>query len=390
MGTLPDPIPTPARLGRSHTRGLPPLTHNDARRARVIGRRANFFLLHPEPVARSWFRAERFRSRTRQSSARFTELWRVRLPDRARTVFSDVPPMSTLSRRSFLAAVAASGGLRPPLARSDTARRSLAELPKFKLGLVTYNVPKDWDLPTLLKVCQEVGVAAIELRTTHKHGVEPTLTAEQRKDVKQRCADSGVVFWGSGSTCEFHAADPAVVARNVEECKRFVGLVRDLGGRGVKVRPNGVPKGADPKATFDQIGMALRECGKAAADAGVEIWVEVHGAVTAEPRAMRAILDACGHPAVGITWNSNGTDLDPAKSIGPAFELLKKDIRSVHINDLDNDAKGAYPYRDLFKRLAGIGYDRYTLCEVGKSYDVAAGTEFLKGYKKRWEELVRG
>lgn len=292
--------------------------------------------------------------------------------------------MSHPSRRSFLAALAVSGGLRPPLSYAS------AEPPKFKLGLVTYNVPKDWDLPTLLKVCREVGVAAVECRTTHQHGVEPTLSADQRKDVRKQFADSGVVFWGCGSVCEFHSDDPEVVAKNVEECKRFVGLVHDLGGKGVKVRPNGVTKGADPKATFDQIGLALRACGKAAADAGVEIWVEVHGAVTAEPRNMRAILDACGHPAVGITWNSNGSDRDKDGSIGPAFELLKKDIRSCHINDLENDAKGTYPYRDLFQRLAGIGYDRYTLCEVGKSYDVAAGAEYLKGYKRLWEELRNG
>lgn len=292
-------------------------------------------------------------------------------------------PMPPLSRRSFLAAgvLAASGGLRPPLAQA-------ADAAKFKLGLVTYNVPKDWDLPTLLKVCKEVGVAAVECRTTHKHGVEPTLSAEQRAEVRKRFADSGVVFSGCGSTCEFHSDDPATVAKNVEECKRFVGLVKDLGGKGVKVRPNGVPKGADPQKTFDQIGRALKACGTAAADAGVEIWVEVHGAVTALPKNMRAILDACGHPAVGVTWNSNNTDLDANKSIAAGFELLKPFIKSCHINDLENDAKGTYPYRDLFRRLAAVNYDRYTLCEVGKSYDPAAGTEYLKKYKELWAKLL--
>ncbi|MBX9584496.1 MAG: sugar phosphate isomerase/epimerase [Gemmataceae bacterium] len=296
------------------------------------------------------------------------------------------------SRRSFLASsLAISGGLRPPLAGADSGGlRPPLGSPKFRLGLVTYNVPKDWDLPTVLKVCREVGIAAVECRTTHKHGVEPNLTIDQRKDVRKRFADSGVVFWGSGTTCEFHSEDPLTVEFNIKRCRHFIELVHDLGGKGVKVRPNGVPQGADPAQTFDQIGRALRACGKAAADAGVEIWVEVHGAVTAEPKNMRAIMDACGHPSVGVTWNSNGTDLDEKKSIGPGFELLKPFIRSCHINDLENDAKGTYPYRDLFRRLAGIGYDRYTLCEVGRSYDVAAGTEFLKGYKRLWEELVAG
>ena len=292
--------------------------------------------------------------------------------------------MDTLSRRSFLAAgaVAAAGGFRPPLAFAEEAA-------KFKLGIVTYNVPKDWDLPTLLKVCKEVGIAAVECRTTHKHGVEPTLTAEQRKEVKKQFADAGVVFWGCGSVCEFHSPDPAVVKKNVEECKQFVQLVHDLGGLGVKVRPNGVTKGEEAKS-FEQIGKALQQCGKAAEDAGVEICVEVHGLVTQVPKNMKTIMEACGHKKVGLTWNSNGTDVEN-KSVAASFELLKPWLRSCHINDLTNDTKGTYPYRELFKLLRGAGYDRYTMCEVGAAYpDVAKGTEFLKGYKKLWEELVKG
>ncbi|WP_227254629.1 sugar phosphate isomerase/epimerase family protein [Frigoriglobus tundricola] len=276
-----------------------------------------------------------------------------------------------------------------PLAVSAQLAKVAAaeEAAKFKLGIVTYNVPKDWNLPTLLKVCKEVGIAAVECRTTHKHGVEPNLSAEQRANVKKQFADSGVVFWGCGSVCEFHSEDPAVVKKNIEECKLFVKLVQDIGGRGVKVRPNGVPKGADEQKTFEQIGKALRECGEAAADAGIEICVEVHGPVTQIPRNMKAIMEACGHKSVGVTWNSNATDVQKG-SVASSFDLLKPWIRSCHINELENDAKGTYPYRELFKLLRGIGYDRYTMCEVGKSFDVEAGTAFLKGYKALWDKLV--
>lgn len=294
--------------------------------------------------------------------------------------------MNMISRRTFLAAsaaVAVSERLRPPLARAADGA------PKFKLGTVTYNVPKDWDLPTLLKVCKETGVAAVEARTTHKHGIEPSLTAEQRKDVKKQFADASIVFWGCGSTCEFHSTDPGVVKKNVEECKKFVALVHDLGGRGVKVRPNGVPKGADERKTFEQIGKALQECGKAAADAGVEIWVEVHGPVTQLPKNMRAIMEACGHKAVGVTWNSNATDVEN-RSVAKSFELLRPWIRSCHINDLENDAKGKYPYRELFRLLRESGYDRYTLCEVGKAYPPDEGAEFFRKYKALWEKLAKG
>src|SRR3954462_4618249 len=203
-------------------------------------------------------------------------------------------PMSP-TRRQFLAAsaVAASATGLPSVALA--APKADPRDPPFKLGLVTYNVAAQWDLPTLLKVCKSVGIAAVECRTTHKHGVEPSLTADQRAEVKKRFADSGVAFWGCGSVCEFHSPDPAVVKKNIETCHEFVKLVHDIGGTMVKVRPNGLPKQVPVEKTLEQIGKALVECGKYAGDYGVEICVEVHGAGTQEPPNMKAIMEHCGH-----------------------------------------------------------------------------------------------
>lgn len=285
--------------------------------------------------------------------------------------------MSDFSRRSFLAA-AGTGLLAARVAPA-------ASPPKFQVGLVSYNVAAKWDLPTVLRICKAAGIPAFEARTTHGHGIEPALTADQRKAVKGQFADSGVKFLSCGTVCEFHAADPAKVAKNVEECKRFCKLVADLGGLGVKVRPNGVAKGQTVQQACEQIGKALVDCGKAAADAGVEIWVEVHGGPTQDPKAMRAIMDACGHPAVGVCWNSNPTDVKNG-SIAESFDLLAKNIRSCHINDFGSK----YPYRELFQKLAGIGFDRYTLCEVAESYPAEEGEAFLKEYKAKWTELANG
>ena len=62
----------------------------------------------------------------------------------------------------------------------------------MKLGIVTYMWGADWDLPTLIKNCEATGFEGIELRSTHKHGVEPSLSKEQRAEVRKRFADSKV------------------------------------------------------------------------------------------------------------------------------------------------------------------------------------------------------
>jgi sugar phosphate isomerase/epimerase len=265
--------------------------------------------------------------------------------------------------------------------------------PKFKLGIVTYNVTNSWDVPTIAKVCKAAGIAAVEFRTTHKHGVEPTLSKAERQNVKKIMGDAGVQIWGCGSICEFQAPDPAVVQKNIETCKQFCELVADLGGKGVKVRPNGVPKGGNIplEKTLEQIGKSLAICGKAAEGSGVEIFVEVHGAVTAVPANMKTIMEQCGHPKVGVCWNSNdGTDVKDG-SVAEAFAMLKPWLRSCHINDLWKDGAGKYPYRELFRLLRESGYDRVTLCEVGTPMpDEKSGLAFLQHYKALWDSLARG
>src|SRR5437667_8596890 len=147
--------------------------------------------------------------------------------------------MSAHTRRDFLqtaGALAATGLLAGPASAAQGP--SGAGPAKFRLGMVTYNIAANWDLATILKVCKNVGISPVELRTSHKHGVEPSLSKDQRKEVRQRFADAGIDIWGSGTVCEFQSPNGAEVQKQIETCKQFVQLVADLGGRGVKVRPN--------------------------------------------------------------------------------------------------------------------------------------------------------
>ena len=142
--------------------------------------------------------------------------------------------------------------------------------------------------------------------------------------------------------------------------------------------------------TLEQIGRALIPCGQAAADAKLEIWVEVHGSGTAHPPYIKKIMEYCGHPQVGLTWNSNKSDIKDG-SVAEYFRLLRPWIRSCHINELYKDLRGEYPYRELFRLFRETGYDRVTLVEVGRGMpDVASGEELLHYYKALWTELTRG
>ncbi len=251
----------------------------------------------------------------------------------------------------------------------------------MKLGIVTYNIAKDWDVPTIIQKCEAIGLEAVELRTTHKHGVEPSLTQEQREQVGKQFTASKVRLLSLGSVCEYHAADPEVVRKNVEETKKFTILAHDVGAIGVKVRPNGFPDGVPKEKTLEQIGKALRECGEFAKGYGVGIWLEVHGRGTQEPPHIAAIMQHCNHPNVGVCWNSNGTDVKNG-SVKEYFNLLRPWIRNVHINELYSN----YPWRELFTLLKQSGYEGYTLAEIADSADP---DRVLRYYRALWLELTK-
>jgi len=251
----------------------------------------------------------------------------------------------------------------------------------MKLGLVTYNLANKWDLATIIERCKTTGFEGVELRTTHAHGVEPSLTKSERQEVRKRFVDSGVILWGLGSICEFHQADPAVVRQNIETCREFVLLAQDLGAKGVKVRPNDLPKEVPAEKTLEQIGKALHECGQFAADHGIEIWLEVHGPATHHPPHIRTILDICNHPSVGACWNSNQGDIKDG-SVKEYFELLRKDLKSCHINELWRED---YPWKELLSLLRKSNYERFTLAEIPESADPE---KVMRYYRALWKELT--
>jgi len=255
---------------------------------------------------------------------------------------------------------------------------------RLRLGIVTYNVAKDWDFETVRKNVRAAGLEGVEFRTTHAHGVEPTLGAERRKEIRIRCRDAGLTLVSLGSVCEFQSPEKAVVERNVQSCREFVLLARDIGARAVKVRPNGLPDGVPVEKTLEQIGKALAECGRFAADHGVEIWMEVHGRGTQEPAHSQRIMESCAHPSVGVTWNSNATDVANG-SVRDAYARLGKYIRCCHIHELTE----GYPYRELFSLLVASGFDGFTLAELPNSVPADEGAAFLKSYREAWQRLLR-
>jgi sugar phosphate isomerase/epimerase len=251
----------------------------------------------------------------------------------------------------------------------------------MQLGLVTYQWGADWDLPTLIKNCQATGFVGVELRTTHKHGVEPSLDEAARKEVAQRFSDSGITLVGLGTTCEYHSPDAAVLKKNIEETKSFIRLCHDVGGTGVKVRPNGLPAGVPAKTTLEQIGRSLDEVAQYGEGYGVEIRLEIHGRGTSEIPNIRAIMDVSKHPGSKLCWNCNDTDLEGA-GLEKNFNSVKDRLGTVHIHDLIS----SYPWVEFFALLRRANFEGWTLLEEGAK--TSDPIRVMKYYRLLWERMT--
>ena len=168
--------------------------------------------------------------------------------------------LSRMNRRTFLSSVAALpmlSSLQPPQAPPPAPRRG-----GLKLGTVTYNIAKDWDIPTIIKNLTEAGFDGVELRTTHKHGVEISLSpARARRGAQAVRGLAGedrrprhhlrVPLAGPGGRPEEHRRD-----QGVGEAGR-----RTSGRRASRSAPTACPRTVPEEKTLEQIGKSLAECG---------------------------------------------------------------------------------------------------------------------------------
>jgi sugar phosphate isomerase/epimerase len=296
--------------------------------------------------------------------------------------------MQTLDRREFIHSVAglAAAGLvaRGGLVAAGTELDNRANSAEMRFGLVTYMWGADWDLPTLLANCEKAGALGLELRTGHAHGVEPGISADKRREVKQRFADSTVKLVGLGSNEDFHDVDANSLKSSIDRSKEFIQLSHDIGGSGVKVKPNDLPKEVPQQKTVEQIGKALNELGAFAADLGQQVRLEVHGQCAPLP-IIAAIMHVADHPSVAVCWNSNPQDLQ-GEGLEHNFRLVEKCLgATLHARQLEGKE---YPYPKLFKLLAGIHYNGWLLIEASDMPPdrVAA----LVRERQTFERLIRG
>jgi len=291
--------------------------------------------------------------------------------------------MISLSRRQFVGSSAALGAATALSAIAPRVARG-AEDVSIAYGLVTYMWGAEWDLPTLLENCKKTNVLGVELRTTHAHKVEPNLDEKQRAEVAARFADSGITCVGIGSDERLCNPDPALHRQAIERSKEFVRLSHDIGGSGVKVKPNDFHPPVPREKTIEQIGKALNELGEYASGFGQQIRLEVHGKCGAEMPVVKAIMDVATNENVFICWNSNKTDL-AGDGLQKNFDMVRNRFgATLHVREF---SAPDYPWQELFNLLVKSKWEGWMLCEA--STKVPDKVAALAEQRRIFDEMIK-
>ena len=293
----------------------------------------------------------------------------------------------TISRRRFLAGgvgaavgICSLDGLRPsPLGAAEPPAKS-----RMPFGLATYTWGKDWDIPALIANCAKAGVYGVELRTSSKyaHGVEVTLSASRRAEVKKRFADGPVhvVSIACSERMDWPEADRLRAA--IEAAKAHLQLSHDVGCDVLRVFPNQFHRDVPRERTIEQIARAVDELGAFAADLGQEVSLEAHGPAGELP-TMRAIMDRVTQRSVRVRLNCDARDAR-GQGFAANFNLVKDFLsRVIHVHDLGDPE---YPYQLMVDLLLKANWAGWALAERGDTVPdrVLALTE----QRQAWEAMI--
>jgi sugar phosphate isomerase/epimerase len=261
------------------------------------------------------------------------------------------------SRRFFLKSTAATAAavMLPPIDLSVSKPKKATEIVlnknPLKLGLMTYRVGMKWDIGTIIKNLTEAGYEHVELRTTHAHGVEVTLSSTEREAVKKRFQDAGIAI-SLASGFRYNSTDPAVLKKNIEGTKEYIMLGHDVGALGIRVFGDN----AKDEAMLRQIGESLAEVGEFGYRNGVEIRVCDDGPTIG---MIKKNIEAANSPHVYVNWNCPMSDTE-GDGFEANFNSVKGLIKNVHLRDLYNE----YPWRLFFLLLSKSGYTGYLDAEI--------------------------
>ena len=110
----------------------------------------------------------------------------------------------------------------------------------MKLGFTTYQLPQNLNFDESIRLAKDTGCAGMDFRTgnVYKHGVEVSLTGEERAKMRRQLEDNYLELASINSEFSFDAEDEQERRKSIEGAKQSCVLAHDFGSTLVRLFGN--------------------------------------------------------------------------------------------------------------------------------------------------------
>ena len=236
----------------------------------------------------------------------------------------------------------------------------------MKYSFMSFSCPR-LTLDEMLALARRLGYDGIEprLAVQHAHGIEVDANPGQRREIRQKVADSGIALACLATSCSY--ADPQRVWEQVQETRRCIDLAADVNCPRLRVFGGSLPPDVTRGQAIDLLTEALLVVGEQARACGVTLCLETHDDWT-DPEHVAEVMRRVHSPAVAVNWDVMHPVRQSQVTMDQAFQVLRPWIRHVHFHDglntlaetvLKPVGQGDFDHRRVVKLLKAAAYDGY-------------------------------
>lgn len=258
----------------------------------------------------------------------------------------------------------------------------------MRFSFMTFSTPA-LSLNDVLSTAKRYGYDSVELRldSKHAHGVEISLSAADRAQVRDTVVRSGITISCLATSCVF--ADPSKRDAMIADALQRIELAGDIGAPTMRVFGGVFPETMTREEAITGVVSSLKGLADTAAKNNVIVCLETHDS-WCDPAHVAEVLRRVDHPNIGANWDILHPIRMKLSTIEASFEALKPWIRHMHIHDWKNDAlapigTGIVDHKKAIALLKDIGYTGAASGEWinWESYDVHLPREIavLRSYR---------
>lgn len=235
-----------------------------------------------------------------------------------------------------------------------------------------------WTIEEAVQAAARYGYTAIEWRLADGEIIEPDISTEVRRRLRQAPADHGIEIACLDTSCRVMQASPAERTATIEAGQRMIELAAELGAPFIRVFGGALPADTTRAAMLAPTAEVLHTLGSYGGTRGITVLLETHDAWTDSEDVLK-LIQAAALPSVKVLWDAHHTyrsGEQPAQTLA----RLSESIAYVHIKDsrpANGEAgiwsyclldEGSVPLREICTLLKRSGYDGYLSLEWEKKW----------------------